>query len=231
MSVNGLERMTERILAEARERREAILADARATCEEISAESVLRAEALRRRLANEAEEAASAIIAEARSSAAAKRQELLQARRSALTGEVFARVLSEVASMEREKYTELLGGLLAAAIYDFCRTEAENRALYGDEEEEGEDAPFEVVLNKKDRDTCGAAVLDAARKKLAGKVPESALASLRLSSQVKKMQGGLILCHGPVECNCSFEMLFAELRRELESEVSRTLFDFKGNGI
>ena len=230
MSVNGLERMTERILAEARERREAILADARATCEEISAESTRRAEELRRRLAQEAEDAASAIIAEARSSAAAKRQELLQARRSALTGEVFARVLSEVASMEREKYTELLGGLLAAAIYDFCRTEAENRALYGDEEE-GEDAPFEVVLNKKDRDACGAAVLDAARKKLAGKVPEEALASLRLSSQVKKMQGGLILCHGPVECNCSFEMLFAELRRELESEVSRTLFDFKGNGI
>ena len=60
MSVNGLERMTDRILAEARERREAILEQARVRCQAISEDNAKRAEEIRRRLAQEAEEEASA---------------------------------------------------------------------------------------------------------------------------------------------------------------------------
>ena len=44
-------------------------------------------------------------------------------------------------------------------------------------------------------------------------------------------KGGAVVCYGPVECNCSLEMIFAQLRRELEGEVCEALFDFRGNGI
>ena len=38
------------------------------------------------------------------------------------------------------------------------------------------------------------------------------------------IDGGLILRYGDIESNCSLELLFAGLRRELEGEVSHALF-------
>lgn len=230
MSVNGLEKITDRIRLDAEARTAVILEQAKAECEKITADSNRRAEEIRRRLTQEAETKATALIAETKSTAQARRNEVVLAEKSRLVEQVFEDAFREILSLDSVKYTELLGGLLAAAIFDFCRTEAENRAIYGDDEETGEE-PFEVILNKKDRDTCGEAVLESVKRRLPGKVPEDALKNLTLSRQMNKMQGGVILRHGPVELNCSFEMLFAQLKRELESEVSGALFDFRGNGI
>ena len=88
-----------------------------------------------------------------------------------------------------------------------------------------------MILNKKDRDTVGDDVLNSARRRLSGKVPEEALKTMALSRRVAPMQGGVVLCRGPVEYNCSFEILFAELRRDLEHEVSEALLAFRGNGL
>ena len=230
MSVNGLQRITDQILADAQARADAILEQARAERDEINARYAKEAEEIRKALSSEAEEKASAFVARTKASAAMKRSELLLEQQSKLVGEVFDGAMNQILALGAEKYADLLGGLLAAAVLDFCRTEAENRALYG-EDEDDEIADFEVILNKKDRETCGDAVLNVASKRLMGKVDPLLLDQMKLSKQVRKMQGGIILCRGSVECNCSFEMLFAELRRELEGDVNRALFDFRGNGI
>ncbi len=229
MSVNGLERITDRILGDARSRAASILEQARAESEAIAADGQQRAEQIRLELSHAAEAKAAALIAEAKASATAKKNEILLAKKSELVERVFADALDGVTSMEPKKYTELLGGLLAAAVYEFCKTEAENRSRYGDEDEEP--FAFEVILNKKDREQYGEAVLETARRKLSGKVPEDALKTMTLSKEMKKMLGGVVLCYGPVELNCSFEMLFGQLRRDLEGQVSGALFDFRGNGI
>ena len=238
MSVNGLERMTEQILSDARAEAEAILTAAREECARIKAESEAKAEQIRRRLSQEAEARAAALIAETKSSAAARKSELLLSRQGALVDRVFAHTLEETLGMERGKYTELLGGLLAAAVHEFCRIDAENLALYGESlaqygeaEDDDRHAAFEVILNKKDRDTVGDGVLNSARRRLSGKVPDEALKTMVLSQRTIHMQGGVVLCRGPVECNCSFEILFAELRRDLEHEVSEALLAFRGNGL
>ncbi len=229
MSVNGLERITDRILGEARSRASAVLEQARTESEALLAEGERRAEEIRAELSRAAEAKAAAMIAEAKALAVTKKNEILLAKKSALVESVFADAQNDVASMEPKKYTELLGGLTAAAIYEFCKTEAENRARYGDEDEES--AAFEVVLNKKDREGCGEAVLETARRRLSGKIPEEDLKTATLSKETRKMQGGVVLRRGSVELNCSFEMLFGELRRDLEGQVSGVLFDFRGNGI
>ena len=231
MSVNGLERMTERILSDAKAQADAILAEAREECARIAAEKDAEAERIRRRLSQEAEERAAALIAETKSSASARKSRLLLERRGALVDRVFAHTLEETLNLERGKYAELLGGILAAAVYEFCRIDAENLARYGEEDEDDRDAAFEVVLNKKDRDSIGEAVLQSARRRLSGKVPEEALKSMALSRRADPMQGGVVLCRGPVEYNCSFEVLFAQLRRDLEREVSEALFAFRGTGL
>ena len=115
MSVNGLERMTEQILSDARQKADAILAAAREECARITAESEAEAERVRRRLSEDAETRAAALIAQTKSSAAARKRELILARQVALVDRVFAHTLEETMNLERGKYTELLGGLLAAA--------------------------------------------------------------------------------------------------------------------
>lgn len=230
MSVNGLERMTQQILSEAWAQADAVLAAAREECARINAESVREAREIRERLTKEAETAAAALIAETKASALNRKNELILAQKSALVDRVFSHTLEETVGLERGKYTELLGGILAAAIYEFCRTDVENRAYCGDDED-GQDEAFEVILNKKDRDTCGEGVLALARRRLSGKVPEDALRTMTLSRKAYPMQGGVVLCRGPVEYNCSFEALFSQLRRELEQDVCRALFDFRGNGL
>jgi vacuolar-type H+-ATPase subunit E/Vma4 len=234
MSVNGLERMTQQILADARAQADAILGAAREECAKIAVESEAEADRIRKRLSQEAETQAAALIAETKSSAAARKNELLLTRQGALVDRVFAHTLEETLTMERGKYAELLGGILAAAVYEFCRTDAENLTLYGEngeEDEDDRDAAFEVMLNKKDRDTVGEDALTAARRRLSGKVPEEALKAMTLSHKTVQIQGGVVLCRGPVEYNCSFEILFAGLRRDLEHEVSEALFAFRGNGL
>jgi len=229
MSVNGLQRITDRILEDARARADLILDQARQESERIASEYAAMADALRRKLSMQAESEAKVFVEKTKTSAASQKNELLLSQRGRLVDEVFASALEETLALDTQKYAELVGGLVASAVYEFCRSEAENRALYG--EEETEQYAFEIVLNKKDCDACGDAVLASARRKLGGKVPAEMLEGMTVSRQMKKMKGGAVVCYGPVECNCSLEMVFSQLRRELEGEVCQTLFDFRGNGI
>ena len=228
MSVNGLQRITDQILGDARARADEILDQARQESERIASEYAEEADALRRKLSLLAEGEAKTFIEKTKTSAAAQKSELLLMQKSRLVDEVFQGALEEVLSLDTSKYAELVAGLAASAIYDFYRSEAENRALYGEEEEER--YAFEIVLNKKDRDTCGEAILSSVRRKLVGKVAD-ALDGMSISKQTRRIKGGAVVCYGPVECNCSLEMIFAQLRRELEGEVCEALFDFRGNGI
>ena len=228
MSVNGLQRITDQILGDARARADEILDQARQESERIASEYAAEADTLRRKLSLLAEGEAKTFIEKTKASAAAQKSELLLMQKSRLVDEVFQGALEEVLSLDTSKYAELVAGLIASAICDFYRSEAENRALYGEEEEER--YAFEIVLNKKDRDTCGEAILSSVRRKLVGKVSD-ALDGMLLSKQMRKIKGGAVVCYGPVECNCSLEMIFAQLRRELEGEVCEALFDFRGNGI
>ena len=228
MSVNGLQRITDRILGDARARADEILDQARQESERIASQSQAAADALRRKLSLQAEDEAKTFIEKTKATAAAQKSELLLTQKGRLVDEAFKGAFEETLALATPKYAELVGGLAASAIYDFCRSEAENRALYGEEEEER--YAFEIVLNKKDRDTCGEAVLSSVRRKLVGKVSD-ALDGMSISKQTRKIKGGAVVCYGPVECNCSLEMIFAQLRRELEGEVCEVLFDFRGNGI
>ena len=228
MSVNGLQRITDQILGDARARADEILDQARQESERIASEYAAEADTLRRKLSLLAEGEAKTFIEKTKASAAAQKSELLLMQKSRLVDEVFQGALEEVLSLDTSKSAELVAGLAASAIYDFYRSEAENRALYGEEEEER--YAFEIVLNKKDRDTCGEAILSSVRRKLVGKVSD-VLDGMSISKQTRKIKGGAVVCYGPVECNCSLEMIFAQLRRELEGEVCEALFDFRGNGI
>lgn len=228
MATNGINRITDKILADAQAKADAILADAQAECDRIKASYDARAQEIRDRLSEQAQAKGTDMIARAKASAAMKKRNALQAQESRLIDGVFDSAREWVLALPREKYTELLVGLLSAALLEQAETEAKNLALYGEEGEEIE--TFEILLNKKDRETCGRDVLEALKKRYANsnRLPTGWIERLVLSKNTLNMDGGAVLRYGDVESNCSFEMLFGQLHRELETEVAGALFDVRG---
>ncbi len=228
MATNGIDRITDKILADAQAKADRILADAQAECDSIKADYDNRAQAIRDQLSEAAQAKGADLIARAKAAAAMKKRNVLQAQESQLIDGVFDGAREWVLGLPKEKYTELLVGLLSAALLEQAETEAKNLALYGEEGEAVEQ--FEVLLNKKDRETCGRDVLEAVKKRYANssRLPEGRVDRLVLSKNTLNIDGGVVLRYGDVESNCSLEMLFGQLHRELEAEVAQALFDVRG---
>lgn len=224
--MNGLDKITDRILAEAQAEADRILAEAQAECERISAAYAARAERLRTELTDEAAREAREYILRAKSTAATNKRNLILRTQGELIDDVFASSLEQLYSMDAEKYAEILAGLLGAALME--QIEAEKYALrLSSEEETVVPDTYEVIMNQRDRDRLGSSVISATKKKLAAKAAPEKLQKLMLSAKTAAIDGGLILRCGDVETNCSLSLIFSELRASLEAEVGRVLFEEK----
>lgn len=226
MAMNGLEKITDKILAEAGAESQKILAEAEEECARIRATYAEKAQAIRLRVADEAEREGIDLVSRSKNGAATQKRNALLRVRGELVDETFDMTLMTLKSQSGEKYTEMLTGLLCAAFLEQMEAEITGRTLYGEEDAIAPER-YEVLFNSSDRDQHGAAVLAGARLRLAAKVDAEKLEMLTLSDQTVNIDGGLILRCGEVESNCSLSLLFADLRRELEAEVSRALFDPK----
>lgn len=223
MAMNGLERITERILAEARDEAARILGDAEAECARIGADAAARAENIRARLNEEAERDAADLVSRIKATVETQKRNVMLMAQSELLDEVFDGTLAQIYNLDAEKYTDVLVGLLCAALIEQSEAEKISRSLYGEEDAMAPDA-YEVLLNQRDCNRCGKTLIDRTKQKLGGRVPAEMLGRLTLSEKTVGIDGGLILRCGSVESNCSLRLLFAQLREELEVEVSRALF-------
>ena len=227
--MDGIEKITGRIEADAEREIEAIQAQARAQAEEIAAgyeaqagresEEIL---ARGRRNADErVERLASVAQLEGRKQILAAKQEMI--------GQAFDRALEELLALPEEEYAELLAALCAKA------------AVTGREA---------VIFSKKDRQRVGKQVVTKANeilaKQVAPKLPEELTGSaagafldkvvtagsallagtgmLTLAEETRPIQGGFILAADGVEVNCAFETLVRLSRPELERQVAQILF-------
>lgn len=223
MSMIGLNKITDRILADAQEQADRITAEAEAECARIRADYEARAEEIREKISVEAEKDALDLIERAKASAETQKRNILLQKKSELVDQVFDTTLDSMRALEGEKYTSLLIGLLTACFTEQLDSERASADLYGEEEMPAPDA-YEVMMNPRDRDRYGRAVIEGVCKKLAGKVEEKKLECLVLSGTTVSIDGGFILRCGSIEANCSFALLFAQLREELEAEVGHALF-------
>ncbi len=227
MATNGINRITDKILADAQARANGILADAQAECDRINADYDARVQEIRDKLSEDAQAKGADMIARAKAAAAMKKRNILQAQESQLIDGVFDGAKEWVLGLPKEKYTDLLAGLLSAALIEQADTEAQNLATYGEESEPIEQ--FEVLMNKRDRESCGKDVLENVKKRYANssRLPAGRIEKLVLSKNTLNIDGGVVLRYGDVESNCSLEMLFGQLHRELEAEVAQALFDVR----
>lgn len=194
--MNGLDKIIARMEADTQAACDALAASAAENAAAILRDCQAQADAVTRDSAQRAEAQAAEHLEHLNgSSQLACRQRVLAAKQQ-LIDEAFARTAQALAALPQADYIDLLAALAA-----------ENGS--GDEE---------LLLSAHDRETVGAAVVDAANAKRPG-------AAFRLSDETRDTGGGLVLRRDRVELNCSFTEKLRQLRQEESSAVAQLLFD------
>ena len=229
MNMNGIEKLTQQISAEAQSEIDALLAEAQAKADAIAADYAQRADKAAADILSKGEAAAAQREERLVSMAAMEgRKDLLAAKQQVLN-KAFDLALEQLCTLPEEEYVSLLGKLAAQA----ARTGRE-----------------EVILSQKDRTRYGKQIVTAANeilaKAVAPKLPDevtetkagalldkvvtgaSALLAgtgmLTLSQQTRPIRGGVILSDGDVEVNCAFETLVRLQRSAISGDVAGVLF-------
>ena len=224
--MTGLEKITDKILAEARADAEKTVADAKVKCDATAAQYRTRADALEEKFQEDARREGERIITRARSAAEMDKRNILLTARADVIDETFGEAYASLKSLPEEEYLSLLVKLLTDALTARVKERNNNLALYGEEEEVSEEPDrYEVILNAADREKYGDRLLQDVRRAVVGKLDTAVLEKLSLSDRTARIDGGMILKYGDVETNCSLEMVFADARERMEAEVSRMLFD------
>ena len=193
--MNGIEKITQRIAAQAQAEIDGVLEQARDEAARITAAYRAQAEAEARELNAKNEQAAaereerlvSAAQMEARKRQLAAKQEMLE--------KAYILALDKLCAMPEEQYTAVLAELLVRA------------SSSGKEE---------AVFSQADRQRVGKAAVEEANRR-SGK-------QLRLSEETQPIRGGFILKDRNVEVNCTFETLVRLQKTETAGAVVKKLF-------
>jgi len=192
--MNGIEKITQRIEADAQVEIDSILAEAKTSAAAIAVNYQAQAEKekaeLESRNRKNADERLERLVSvahmESRKVALGAKQKMVDA--------AFDRALEKLCSLPEEQYVDVLAALL------------EKASSTGSEE---------VVFSAEDREKVGAAAL--AKVNASGK-------QLTLSEETRPIRGGFILRDGNVEINCTFDTLVRLQRSETAGTVAKILF-------
>lgn len=194
--MNGIEKLTQQITADAQVEIDAILAEAREKADAVTADYTQRAEkAAAERLAKGTEAAAQReerLIAMADME---RRKDLLAAKQE-MVGKAFDKALEQLCNLSDGEYVAMLTKLAVAA---------------------SNSGKEQLIFSQKDRTRVGKDVVIAANEALEN-------GNLTLSEQTRPMRGGFILSDGAIEVNCTFETLVRLQRGEIAGEVASVLF-------
>lgn len=198
--MNGIEKITQRIAADADRDARAILDEAKAQAEEITARAQAEADAAAAQALEKgrqrAQERRSRLISAAEMEG---RQQYLAAKQEMLD-RAYTLALDRLCSLPEQSYIDLLASLTAQA------------AVTGREQ---------LILSRTDRARYGVKVATRANQIL---TRDGRTAELKLSQESRDFRGGLVLSDGDVEINCTFDTLVRLARTTAAGEVSQLLF-------
>ncbi len=198
--MNGIEKILDRIAEDAQAEADRVLSEAQREAESIASRYTQQAERLTATAQHRAKEAAVERQERLHSAAQMEAKKQTLAEKQAVIDRAFLRAEESLRALPPQAYTELLAKFAAHV----SRT--------------GQEA---ITLCAKDRETHGAAVVEAANALLQ---KEGRTASLTLSAQTADISGGLLLGDGIIEVNCSFDTLLRLCREEIAVEVAAVLF-------
>ena len=227
--MNGIEKITARILEDADREVAEITAQAQQKAQEIRAQHDAQARQESAAILNRGEKAAAERLERLESAAGLEGRKLELAAKQQVLAEAFDKALDDLCQLSEQDYITLLAALAVKA------------ARSGREQ---------LIFSAKDRARVGKQVVMAANELLVkdavpalpdslsdskvgvflGRVVQSAAAKvvgtgmLTLSEQTREIRGGFVMSDDDVEVNCAFETLVRMQREKLEKEVADILF-------
>ena len=198
--MNNIEKITERILADAQAQADELLAQAKQEAAQIKARCQAQAQAEYDRILSQGEIDAATQLQRLDSADEA------QGRRAILTEKQEQLELTFQAALER------LCRMDDAERASFLAQLAANNCTTGTEE---------VILSTADRESIGQGVVEAANLLLDSMGRKG---GLTLSDTTRSTLGGLYLRSGSIETNCTFESLLRQARETESSQVAALLF-------
>jgi len=199
--MNNIEKITGRILEDARNEASLLQEDARKQIAAIGAESARQVQALTARMAETSRQDAQIRRERLESAAGLEARKMVLRQKQNLVDAAFQRAEEQLTSLSGDAYVNFLASLAAKA---------------------APDGVGEVLLSEKDRAACGDAVVGRANALLAG---QGISGALTLGAETRNISGGLILANGKVEINCSVSVLVSALREPMAGQIAALLLD------
>ncbi len=193
--MNGIEKLTQQISADAQVEIDAILAEGQKKADAVTAEYAKRADAYTADARAKAVEAARQREERMVSMAELAARKDLLAVKQKMVDKAFERALELLCALPEEEYIALL-------------TKLALKVVTGGEQ---------LIFSESDHARVGERVVACVNSAL----PEG---QVTLSPQTRPIRGGFILTDGDVEVNCAFETLVRLMRGEVAGEVAGTLF-------
>lgn len=191
----SIEKITSKILDDAKDQAEASLNEARLRAESIVNDAREKAKELEMSLTSSGEVERDKLMGRRKSVAEIDGRKIVLAEKRKLIDKAFEEAADIIASMDKEEYT----GLLFEKII------------------QGEAKGCELVLNQEDRDSIGEILVSKVNKELGE-------GSLKLSEEVRNIKGGFLLKRGRIYINSSIENMISDVKEELITEVAEKLF-------
>lgn len=198
--MDGITKITERIMAEANAACAEVSEKAARRCDAIHAEYEQKAGTAYENAVNKGRtEIDLAVQKYVRNAQINSRKEVLSLKQE-MIDDVFAAAREKILGMPEDEYTAWLVKIIAEA------------SGSGDEE---------IILDARDS-AKGADIVEKANAALraAGKP-----ASLKLSESTREIGGGVVLHKGNIETNCTLDAILEQYRKDLASEVAQILFE------
>lgn len=192
--MNGIEKITARILADAQAEADAVKADAEAKCAQIRGEYDKKAQDEYWRIVRAGVADCEARVQRLGRTAEMEAKKSILALKQDMVSEAFEKATGQVRAMPEEKYVAFLAALAAKAA--------------GSKSEE-------IVLAQRDA-ALGEKIAQEANRLCGGK--------LHYDGATRDMLGGVVLRDGDIEVNCSIETLVAQYRYELATQVAEVMF-------
>ena len=221
--MTGLSKITDKILDEARREAAQRLAEADAECARISAQYKEKADAITAAATLEAKTRAEEIVSRTRSGETSIKKNLILKTQGNMIDRAFEIAEKELVELAPADKIELLTGLLTAVLSAEWEAEQSRAEIYGDEADD-EKRIYEVMLNQKDRERHGAALVNNFKCRIVGKDMGDLPSRVVLCDKTADIEGGLVVKVGSVEINSSIKAIIAQLRPTLETQVAKILF-------
>ena len=198
--MNGIENLIGKINEKAEASCEERLAGVRHQADEIRREYRTRGEAAAQQILDKANAQAALDVQRAGGNDTLERSKRILAAKHAMLNAAFERARSKLTNQDQ-------AGRLNFDVKILPKADAA-----GDEE---------VILNRRDHDEMGEAVVEAFNRCLAS---AGLPAKMTLSDECREIDGGFVLKRDRIETDCSISSVLAQMRNELTDDVVKVLF-------